>query len=332
MKRIGLLGCGAIGQVHARNLAPHAKLVFSSRRRASAEEFHKRYGGVGACEGLDELLKADVEAVVIATPPELHREQVVRVLAAGKSVLVEKPMCVAPEEVEAIGSQLERQSEGFLMVAENYYYKPSLALMKEVIAWDGIGTVQRIAAKKLTRQSDEGWKRAHGALLEGGIHFIALVADLADTALAAASGGPTDGDEAQVRAPQEVEAEFPTMKGSGPERQSKVRLRWGGGIEAVLHYAWDHPSLFKGVLQHSTIQGDRGRILFESNGIYVRIKGSGRRGLTFPGFGDLMGYGAMTRDFLTCLEDKGRKPYSDFARARRDLGIAFKAYEGLASR
>ena len=85
----------------------------------------------------------------------------------------------------------------------------------------------------------------------------------------------------------------------------------------------------KGVFQHSAIEGDRGRILFESNGIYVHIKGEGRRGLTFPGVGDLMGYGEMTRDFMKCLEEKGRKPYSDFERARRDLGIVFQAYEEL---
>ena len=37
----------------------------------------------------------------------------------------------------------------------------------------------------------------------------------------------------------------------------------------------------------------------------------------------------MTRDFMKCLEEKGRKPYSDFERAKRDLSVVFQAYEEL---
>ena len=43
-----------------------------------------------------------------------------------------------------------------------------------------------------------------------------------------------------------------------------------------------------------------------------------------------MGYGGMIRDFLGCLQEPGRQPYSELARARRDLAIVFAAYEGLA--
>ena len=73
MKRIGLLGCGAIGRLHARNLAPHVELVFCSRRRESAQEFRKEFGGVGVVERYEDLLAMEeVAAVVIATPPEAH--------------------------------------------------------------------------------------------------------------------------------------------------------------------------------------------------------------------------------------------------------------------
>ena len=42
-----------------------------------------------------------------------------------------------------------------------------------------------------------------------------------------------------------------------------------------------------------------------------------------------MGYGGMTRDFLNCLREEGKKPLSDFGRAKRDLEIVFEAYRGL---
>ena len=101
MKRIGLLGCGVIGRVHARNLAPHAELVFCSRRRASAEEFRQQFGGVGVCQRYEDLLAMEeVAGVVIATPPEVHTAQVVQALEAGKAVMVEKPMCASRAEVD----------------------------------------------------------------------------------------------------------------------------------------------------------------------------------------------------------------------------------------
>ena len=37
----------------------------------------------------------------------------------------------------------------------------------------------------------------------------------------------------------------------------------------------------------------------------------------------------MMEDFLACLEDRGRSPYSNLARARRDLQIVFDAYRSL---
>lgn len=43
-----------------------------------------------------------------------------------------------------------------------------------------------------------------------------------------------------------------------------------------------------------------------------------------------MGHTAMTEDFMACLEDRSRLPLSDFAKAKRDLQIAFAAYESLA--
>ena len=167
------------------------------------------------------------------------------------------------------------------------------------------------------------WKAAYGALLEGGIHFVALVADLADVSLAGRA------EPAPVRAPTTVTAQFPTVSGGDAERHSGVILTYEGGLEARLHYGWDVPSLTKGTFQHSRVAGDTGRILFESNGIYLHVRGPGRRGLTFPGFGDLMGYGAMTDDFLRCVVSGETTPYSNLNRARRDLDIVFRAYRHL---
>ena len=339
MPRIGLSGCGTIGALHAGNLAKRdVELVFHNRRRDKAEEFGNRFHG--QVSGDYESLVDGCDAIVIATPPEQHTQQVLLALAAGKPVLVEKPLCTTPDALAAIETAAAvAPSTAFVLVAENYYYKPSLALMRETIAWDGIGAVQSMHVKKLTTQKTEGWKAGHGALLEGGIHFVALVADLADAAMARVSaaeihatlarGASVEPIQVPIRAPLSVHAQFPTATPGNPaERQSRLRLCYDAGMEAHLHYAWDVPSLTKGILQHSRVDGDAGRILFESNGIYVDVRGPGRKGLSFPGFADLMGYGGMTDDFLRCINDGGT-PYSNLARARRDLDIIFGAYEQM---
>jgi predicted dehydrogenase len=261
----------------------------------------------------DEVLAAsDVDALLISSPPAFHCHQVIAALAAGKSVLVEKPMCVSAGEVERIGAAVEARADRFLMVAENYYYKPSLRLLQWLLRQGFIGEVQQVRVRKLFAQEASGWKSAHGALLEGGIHFVALIAGLFEAV--------------EQQAPVRVTAEFPGRGKGAPERHSVTRLVYAGGAQAELRYAWNARSLLKGTFQHSRISGAEGRITFESNGLYVRLRAPRRRRLYFPGLRDLMGYRGMIRDFLQCLESGDRKPFSDFARAARDLQIVFAAY------
>ena len=334
MARLGLVGCGRIGRTHAARLARHSELVFCSQSGDSARRLQRRLGGAVSGD-LQELLQLpDVAAVVIATPPEAHARQVVACLQAGRSVLVEKPLCLSMDEVTSIERAAAAAPDCFVMVAENYYYKPSLRVMKDWIAGGALGSVRRLQVRKLTRQQDEGWKSGYGALLEGGIHFVALISDLVDGAM---------GSDAQalLRAPTTVDAEFPSAAGGDAadsdavgttalaERHSVTWMRYGE-VAAKLHYAWDVPARLGGLFQHSRIEGDGGRILFESNGLYLHCDGkgtgSGRR-VRGPDLGDLMGYGAMTRDFLACVAEPGRRPYSDLARARRDLAIVLAAYD-----
>ncbi len=327
MNRIGLVGCGSIGQLHARNLSGRAELLFCSRTRTSAERFNERHGGIGVCDGYDELLsRDDVDAIVLATPAGVHKDQVVAALQAGKPTLVEKPLCVSQTELDQIGAAVRDNGSPILMIAENYYYKPSLMLMKAMIEAGALGRIHSVEARKLTKHGRlTGWRESFGSLLEGGIHFVALVADLADSALALRQTDKEKKSSAPVavQAPRSAAAEFPTQTGDEPERQVRARLSYDETLSATLHYGWDVPAMLKGTFQHSRVIGEEGKLAFESNGIYLWH--GRRRRLTFPGFSDLMGYKTMTSDFLSCLEG-GRQPYSNFERANRDLKIVFEAY------
>ncbi len=309
MKRICLVGCGTIARLHAKNLSGAAELFFCSRSEESARLFNVEFRGSGSFPRVEDALASpDIDAVVIASPPEFHKDQVIRALSAGKDVMVEKPMCVTPEEVEAVGAAVASHPEALLMVAENYYYKPLLKRIRALTRERRIGDIRSVQVRKMFTQATAGWKRKYGALLEGGIHFVALVSAMFECA------------------PEHVNGRFPGRREGEPERTSVIELTYPGNATAELRYSWNTRSCTNGAFQHSRIRGTHGHIVFESNGLYVLQKG--RRGVRFffPGISDLMGYREMTRDFLRCMDDRSRTPYSNFMRARRDLRIVFDAY------
>ena len=310
-KKICIVGCGAIARVHAKHLREKAELHFVSRRRESAEALCSEFGGTTVYDNYEQALQATIDGVVICTPPEYHAEQTIAALQHEKGVLIEKPLCADEDALTHLAQAVATHPDVPFLVAENYYYKPSLERLRWILEQGFIGPLQSIHVRKCSMQAAVGWKSGYGALLEGGIHFIALISGLVDLT------------------PVSVRAHFPNRIDGEAERHSQVHMDYDSGLNATLHYAWNVPSLTKGVFQHSRIEGEAGHILFESNGLYMCLSSPERSGLFFPGLRDLMGYDAQARDFIACLTDPKRTPRSGFAQAQRDLNIVFQAYRGI---
>jgi inositol 2-dehydrogenase len=94
--RLGLVGLGRIGLLHADNLAGRVPSVDLVRVVDADETLARATGerlGVAWSTGYDDLLHdPDVDGVVIATPTSLHVDMVERAAAAGKHVFCEKPI------------------------------------------------------------------------------------------------------------------------------------------------------------------------------------------------------------------------------------------------
>ena len=91
-----VLGCGSFAATFARSIAElrgEVDLYFASRDLHRARDYADRFGGAGAFGDYAEAA-ADprVDAVYVCTPHHLHREHVALAVAAGKHVLVEKPI------------------------------------------------------------------------------------------------------------------------------------------------------------------------------------------------------------------------------------------------
>ncbi|MCB0271895.1 MAG: Gfo/Idh/MocA family oxidoreductase [Bdellovibrionales bacterium] len=305
MKNVCFVGCGDIARQHAQMLQGRVGLYFYSRTQKSAEDFYQAFKGEGIFfTYVDVINSKEIDAVVLCSPPEAHKGQIVDALAAGKNVLVEKPMVVNHKELQDVAMLASHHKNQFVMVAENYHYKPSLTKLQKIIKSGVIGDVQEIYIKKMFTQGSTGWKEKYGALFEGGVHFVAFCTSLMDR-----------------KKPTTIEAQFPSKK--NPERTSHLVLHYDQGVKAVIDYSWETPDMLKGVFQHSYIQGTKGRITFESNGLYI-ISPKGFRICDIKG---LSGRAEMMEDFLDCLKNPGKKPEYDVFEAAKDLEIIFDAYK-----
>jgi len=112
------------------------------------------------------------------------------------------------------------------------------------------------------------------------------------------------------------------------DRSYLVTFRFAEGAVGTLHYSWEIRAPLGG-LRLSRIYGTRGSVLFESNGLFILSRGSGRAGriprLEIPSLGDLLGYRSMFSDFLAAIRT-GVDPDYTLARARADLERVEAAY------
>jgi predicted dehydrogenase len=304
------LGCGAITAAHSRTLrafSSDVRCFYASREAEKAMSFEKRFRGAGSFGSYGAAL-ADgrMDVALVATPPESHLELVLESLDRGKDVIVEKPAFPRIGDFERVAQEAARTGRRVL-VAENYAYKPLVRVLRELLAAGAVGQPLFVQLNALKGQPAVDWRAQTlgGALLEGGIHWIDLLAHL----------GPA------VRGVRRFRAGSPT----GPERSTLVVVEYADGSVGALQHSWEAPSPLRG-LQLSRIRGTAGSIVFESNGLFVLAQGRIRR-LVFPGLADLAGYRAMFRDFLRALAG-GPEPHMTLDRARSDAGIALGVQGG----
>ncbi len=142
---IGLLGAGRIGTVHAEAIAATdaTRLVAVADAFADpARDLAERH----ECEvrSVDEVIASDdVDAVLIATPTDLHAEQIEAAALAGKAVFCEKPIDL---DVERVRACLEVVTEVGtpLMVGFNRRFDPSFAAVRRQIDEGAIGDVEMV--------------------------------------------------------------------------------------------------------------------------------------------------------------------------------------------
>ena len=104
-------------------------------------------------------------------------------LAAGKHLLIEKPVLARFDELERLWPVLKRSGRT-VMVAENLHYAPFHRRLKALLARPALGRPLILDLIRLGRSKPTGWRADPaemplGALHEGGVHWIRRLLDLA---------------------------------------------------------------------------------------------------------------------------------------------------------
>jgi predicted dehydrogenase len=296
------LGCGAAALAHARTLrsvAPHTPRFYASRSAEKARSFSDSYRGSGWFNSYDGALDDPrVDVAVITTPPFTHLELTLRALRAGKHVIVEKPAFLSTSGFDDVATAAALAHRN-VFVAENYFYKPVAIVLRDLLAIRAIGDLKLAWINAMKWQRPAAWRSdpalaGGGPLFEGGVHWINLLANL----------GPS--------------VESITIDECGSPLTTLTRLRYEGGAVGVLAYSWEMKSRLNGI-RLSKLFGTAGTITFESNGIFVSIRGRASR-LLLPGLRDITGTRAMWADFIRSMRDQQPARFT-FERARVDVAL-----------
>jgi predicted dehydrogenase len=194
--RVALVGCGGVARRYRQAYRAIEGVTVSAtidvneeEARAAADET----GAARASQDFDEALRSDVDAVVITTPNHVHCEQATRALAAGKHVLLQKPMARTATECDAILAA-QRRSGTTLGLYMNLLDHPLFHDLRRMIADGYLGQVALFSARLAHRGglnwggTDRNWRASRertggGSFIQLGVHYQHLMRWLLDAAV-----------------------------------------------------------------------------------------------------------------------------------------------------
>jgi len=270
---VAFCGSGTIASVHAACAAELGLpvLAVASRTPEHAERLAQAYGApvVSYAD-----LPGEATMVVVATPPQCHAADVLRMLDAGATVMVEKPLCRTLAEADALVAAAE-QHPGRLLYAENLAYSPVVQRLVQMTPQ--VGALSHVEVRCLQGlptwgdfTSDE-W--GGGALFDLGVHPVAVALLVANSA--------------GLGRPAAVSARLTGGPGHGSDEHAEVWLHHRGGLVTHVVASWQAAD----VVWDVQVAGDRGVLRaellptlgLEVDGEPVHV---GRRAAKVAGFAD----------------------------------------------
>lgn len=169
---VGVIGLGAIGQKHVEALAQveRANLVsLADINKDVLEKTAAKYNAKPFADFKEMLAMPGLDAVVVATPDEIHAEPCIAAAEVGKHILVEKPIATTIEDANAIITAANT-AKVKLMVGFSLRFNLHYMKAKQIIEKKQLGDVISVFARRLNVISQAD--RINGRC--GVLHFLGI--------------------------------------------------------------------------------------------------------------------------------------------------------------
>ena len=214
MYRIALIGFGLAGKAfHAPLIAATDGLELAAVVTSRAPEVEGLYPGVRVLPTLDAVLQdRSIDLVVLATPDQVHAEQALAALDAGKHVVIDKPLAPTLDEARRVAARAAERGR-MVSVFHNRRWDADFLTLRRLIADGALGEITAFESRfdRFRPELGERWKdrRAGGVWQDIGPHLVdqALVlfgrpdAISADLAVLKPGGQAVDHAEVLLRYP-----------------------------------------------------------------------------------------------------------------------------------
>ncbi len=333
--KVGLIGSQFGATLHAEALArvPDAEVAaVASPTRAHVEEFAKKHHIPQSFTDYKQLLaRPEIDLVCITVPNYLHCQVTLDALAAGKHVVIEKPLCMNLEEADRMISAA-RSSGKKLLYAENLCFTPKYVRAKQLADEGAVGKIYHVRQYEKHYGPHSPWfwdvdRSGGGALLDMGCHGFAfarwvLGKPKVKSVLAHCSlhvhKEKTRGDDNSV---------FLVEFENGAVAQVEDGWAKAGGMEdgAEIHGSG-------GVIYCDVTRGNSMHVYSSSGFGYAVEKAETTKGWTFAIYEEnwQYGYPDEMQHFLNCVLGKA-EPLVTAEDGRTVLEVMFAAYESAAT-
>ena len=187
MIKVGLIGCGFMGSMHAncyQNIKNATVTAVADLRRDKAQALAALSGAEIYADGKDLIANADVDVIDICLPTYLHAEYAMLAMEKTKYVFVEKPVTLTLSESEALLEKAERTGCR-VQVGQVIRFWDEYVALRDILASGKYGKVVNANFRRLSPIPTWGWdnwlldaSRSGGAGQDLHIHDIDYVLSL----------------------------------------------------------------------------------------------------------------------------------------------------------
>ena len=297
--RIGVIGTGFMGRTWTEVATNHVEetrvIAVAGGRRA--EQLAHDYG-VAAEPSPEALLKRpDIDLVVVTTQPDSHRRYVVAAGAAGKHVLVEKPMTTDLADADAMVAAVEGNGL-VLAVCSQHRFRASPVAALQLIARGEIGDVRMVRAQGAITQDEEAYPD-NAPWYDMGSHVVDVLRAIVGSRATTAFGRQADFDPGRLP----------------PLKSTLAVYGFESGAIAQVWITYELPAPGLGSMMNFLITGTKGMIRLDSYGKVELGRGEGWTvAFEQPPFDPnnandpvrLRAYADELRDVLAAIESNGQ--------------------------